>query len=102
MSRLKKSALATVLFMILMVPAITHSAKSELSSWNKEEIYSLPESFWATQKFRERQWSSYMNSVSQAYSSEYGKEIKSGYDLFLKEQIPVKSTSLSDFRKRPC
>jgi hypothetical protein len=90
MSRLKKSALATVLFMILMAPAITHSAKSELSSWTKDEIYSLPESFWATQKFRERQWSSYMNSVSQAYSSEYGKEIKSGYDLFLKEQIPVK------------
>ena len=91
MNRFKKSAIATVIFIILMVPAITHSAKSELSNWTKEEIYSLPESFWATQKLRERQWTIYMNSVSQAYSSEYGKEIKSGYDLFLKEQIPVKS-----------
>jgi hypothetical protein len=90
MIRFKKSAITAVLFICLMVPAIALSAKSELSNRSKEDIYSLPESFLATQKLREQQWNLYMNSVSRAYSSEYGKDIKSGYDLFIKEQIPDK------------
>jgi hypothetical protein len=90
MRRFVKSAITAVLLMFLMIPSTAHPAKPELSGWSKEEINSLPESFWATQRLRERQWKFYMNSVSQAYGSEYGKDIKSGYDLFLKEQLAAK------------
>jgi len=91
MTKFTRFAIALILFVVFMIPLATHSAKPELSTWTKEEISSLPESFWTAQKNTEQQWNSYRNSTSRTYSSEYGKDINSGYDLFLKEQIPAKS-----------
>jgi hypothetical protein len=88
MAIFNRYAIALISFTLLMTPHAAHSAKSELSTWTKEEITDLPESFWTAQKNTERQWNSYRASTSRAYSSEYGKDINSGYDLFLKEQAP--------------
>lgn len=90
-ARLVRYAIALILFTVFMMPHAAHSSKSEFSTWTKEEISALPESFRTAQKNTEQQWNSYRASTSRAYSSEYGKDINSGYELFLKEQAPSKT-----------
>ncbi|HEY9159522.1 MAG TPA: hypothetical protein VIS94_00345 [Desulfomonilia bacterium] len=75
-----------ILFAVFLIPSAAYPAKSKFSIWTKEEISALPESFLTAQKNTERQWNSYRDSISKAYKSEYGNDINSGFDLFLKEQ----------------
>jgi len=91
MNMFSRFKVAVILFVVFMIPSAVHSAKSGGSSWTKEEISALPESFWTTQKNTERQWNTYRDSISRAYSSEYGKDINSCFDLFLKEQNQSKT-----------
>ncbi|MEN6473314.1 MAG: hypothetical protein ABFD81_04805 [Syntrophaceae bacterium] len=57
-----------------------------LSTWSKEQIQKLPDTFWSLQRQTEKSWATYISRMEQQYAQVYGPDIKNGYDLFLQEQ----------------
>lgn len=59
---------------------------SSLSTWTAEEVQGLPNSFWAIQQRKEREWPAYIHSYEQQFAKLYGPGARNSYALFLKEQ----------------
>ncbi|MEN6472683.1 MAG: hypothetical protein ABFD81_01610 [Syntrophaceae bacterium] len=85
---------AVLLALILMIAGAPNALEAaDISTWTKDEIKALPDSYWSTLKRDENDWTRYCQASAKSFSQIYGNAIHNSYDLFLKEQAgaPAKS-----------
>jgi hypothetical protein len=71
-------------------------AAADISSWSKEEIKALPDTYWSNVKLGENQWIKYCQASAKNFSHIYGNGVRNSYELFMKEQdgAPAKDTQV--------
>lgn len=85
---------AVLLALILMTTSAPISLEAaDISTWTKDEIKALPESYWSALKRDESDWTRYRQSSAKGFSQIYGSAVGNSYDLFLKEQTGAAAKS---------
>jgi len=80
-----------LVFTIVCLPAPLKAA--DISTWTKDEIGKLPESYWAALKRDENEWTRFCQASARTFSQIYGSSVHNSYDLFLREQSATPARS---------